>query len=260
MLNKEILNKVIDEAEKRENENRIPKNLVKVKFESGLTLMYFSDLPEIQAGDVVTVDGKMEGEIAVVVKVLSSFKKPKFDMKWIVSKMDNDLTGNYFKIEDDVASLDLNLTVDKFMNIYAGVKYKENIAVGEDDIELDLDELEESELFEDEIKHRGRSLYKDNAVQFIWLKDGVGKAVVRSSNGCDWYEIDFRCKNGKITYIACDCPYFGECKHLYAFLLKFKNFRKKFFEKYQSDNFVMCRKGCFNYMMLYGKGRVTIEL
>ncbi len=255
-----MLNKAIKEMEERGDENRIPKNLVKVKFENGLTLAYFSDLPEIKAGDVVTVDGKMEDEIAVVVKVLSSFKKPKFDMKWIVSKIDNDITGNYFKIEDDVASIELNLTVDKFMNIYAGVKYKENIAVGDEDIELELNELEESELFEEEIKHRGRSLYKSNAVQFIWFKDGEGKAVVRSANGCDWYEIDFRYKNGKITYIACDCPYFGECKHLYAFLLKFKNFRKKLFDKCQSDNFVMCRKECFNYIMLYGKGRVAIEL
>ena len=258
MLNKEILHKAIEAMEEIQEEKRVPKNLVKVKFESGLTLSYFSDLPEIKEGDVVTVDGKMEDEIAVVVKVLSSFKKPKFDMKWIVSKIDNDLTGNYFKVEDDVVSFDLNLTVDKFMNIYAGVKYKENIAVGEDDVELDLNELEESELFEEEIKHRGRLLYKNNAVQFIWLKDGIGKAAVRSANGCDFYEIDFRYKNEKITYIACDCPYFEACKHTYALLLKLKDFKKKVLDKYQSDNFVMCRKGCFNYMMLYGKGRVSI--
>ena len=135
MFNRKIFNEVIDKIEERENENRVPKNLVQVKFDDGLTLMYFSDLPEIKVGDVVTVDGKMENQIAVVTKVLSSFKKPKFDMKWIVSKIDNDITGVYFKIEDEVVSLDSNLTVDKFMNIYAGVKYKENLAVGEDNIE-----------------------------------------------------------------------------------------------------------------------------
>ena len=261
MFNRKIFNEVIDKIEERENENRVPKNLVQVKFDDGLTLMYFSDLPEIKVGDVVTVDGKMENQIAVVTKVLSSFKKPKFDMKWIVSKIDNDITGVYFKIEDEVVSLDSNLTVDKFMNIYAGVKYKENLAVGEDNIELNLEKLEESDLFEDElVKERGRLLYKANAVQYIWLKDGVGKAVVRSSNGDDWYEIDFRCRKGRITYIACDCPYFGECKHLYAFLLKLRDFSMKFFKQYQNDSFVMCNKGCFNYIMLYGKGRVTIEL
>lgn len=259
MFNREIFNEVIDKIEERENENRIPKNLVQVKFDDGLTLMYFSVLPEIKVGDVVTVDGKMENQIAVVIKVLSSFKKPKFDMKWIVSVIDNDIAGVYFKIENDVVSLNSNLTIDKFMNIYAGAKYKENTAIGEDDIELNLETLEESELFEDEfVKERGRLLYKNNAVQYIYLKDGVGKAVVRGNN--DWYEIDFRCRKGRITYLACDCPYFGACKHLYAFLLKLRDFSKKFYKQYNEDSFVMCSKGCFNYIMLYGKGRVTIEL
>lgn len=261
MFNREIINEVINEIEERENEERVPKNLVQVRFDDGLTLMYFSDLPEIKIGDVVTVDGKMEKQIAVVTKVLSSFKKSKFDMKWIVSKIDNDISGVYFKIEDEVVSLGSNLTVDKFMNIYAGVKYKENVAIGEDDIELNLEELEESEMFDNElVKERGRLLYKNNAVQYIWLKDGVGKAVVKSVNGNEWYEIDFRCRKGRITYLACDCPYFGECKHLYAFLLKLRDFSKKFFKQHKEDGFVMCNKGCFNYIMLYGKGRVTIEL
>ena len=261
MINREIFNEVIEEIEQKENENRVPKNLVKVRFEDDLSLIYFSDLPEIQVGDVVTVDGKMENKIAVVTKVLTSFKKPKFDMKWIVAKIDNDISGRYFKMEDDVVSLDNTLTVDKFMNIYTGVNYKENIAVGEDDIELDLEKFEESELFDDEsVKLRGQSLYKNNYVSFISLNNGVGKAVVRSSNLNDWYEIDFRYKNGIITYLACDCPYFENCKHIYAFLLKFRDFIKKFKKLYQSENFVLCKKGCFNYIMLFAKGKVTIEL
>ena len=261
MFNKKIVEEVLENIEKKENENRIPKNLVEVRFEDGFTLSYFSDLPEIKVGDVVTVEGKMENQIAVVKKVLKSFKKPKFEMKWISGVIDTNIAGVYFKIEDDVVSLDTSLTVEKFLSIYAGVKYKENEAVGEDDIELNLEELEKSDLFDDElVKIRGQKLFKDGFVPFIYLKSGVGKAVVRSSNGDEWYEIDFRCKRGRITYIACDCPYFGNCKHLYAFLLKLRDFSKKFFEKYNNDSFVMCRKECFNYIMSYGKGRVTIEL
>ena len=261
MFNKKIVEEVLENIEKKENENRIPKNLVEVRFEDGFTLSYFSDLPEIKVGDVVTVEGKMENQIAVVKKVLKSFKKPKFEMKWISGVIDTNIAGVYFKIEDDVVSLDTTLTVEKFLSIYAGVKYKENEAVGEDDIELNLEELEKSDLFDDElVKIRGQKLFKDGFVPFIYLKSGVGKAVVRSSNGDEWYEIDFRCKRGRITYIACDCPYFGNCKHLYAFLLKLRDFSKKFFEKYNNDSFVMCKKECFNYIMSYGKGRVTIEL
>ncbi len=241
MFNRKIVEEVLENIEKKENENRIPKNLVEVRFEDGFTLSYFSDLPEIKVGDVVTVEGKMENQIAVVKKVLKSFKKPKFEMKWVSSIIDTDITGSYFKIEDDIVSLDHSLTVEKFLSIYAGVKYEENKAVGEDDIELNLEELEKSELFDDElVKIRGQKLFKDGFVPFIYLKKGIGKAVVRSSNGDEWYEIDFRCKRGRITYIACDCPYFGNCKHLYAFLLKLRDFSKKFFTKYNKDSFVMC--------------------
>lgn len=259
MFNRKIIDKVLEKMES--NENRNPKNLVEVKFEDGFTLSYFSDLPEIKVGDVVTVEGKMEGQVAVVKSVLSSFKKPKFEMKWISSIIDTDITGSYFKIDDDIVSFESALTVDKFLSIYAGVKYKENVAVGEDDINLNLETLEKSDLFDDElVKIKGYKLYKDGFVPYIYLKNGVGKAVVRSASGDDWYEIDFRCKSGRITYIACDCPYFGNCKHLYAFLLKLRDFSKKFYEKYNSDNFVMCKKECFNYVMSFAKGRVSIEL
>lgn len=261
MFDKEILNEIIDKIEKRENQERTPKNLVQVKFEDGFKLVYFSDLEQISVGDVVSVEGKMENKIGVVSKVLNSFKKPKFDMKWIEKRVDNDISGDYFKIEDEVVSLDTSFTVDKFMNIYAGVKYEENIAVGEDNVYIDLADLEESEVFEDEdVKERGRVLYKKGYVPYIYLKDGVGKAVVRSANGYEWYEIDFRYQNGKVTYLACDCPYFGECKHLYAFLLKLRDFTKKLFKTRRTENFVMCKKECFNYIMLYGRGKVTIEL
>ena len=261
MFNRNIIEEVLENFEKKENENRVPKNLVEVRFEGGLTLSYFSDLPEIKVGDVVTVEGKMEKEIAVVKKVLKSFKKPKFEMKWVSSIIDTNITGTYFKIEDDVVSLDLTLTVDKFLSIYAGVKYSENAGIGEDDIEINLEDLENSDLFDDElVKIKGQKLYKDGFVPFIYLNKGVGKAVVRSANDDEWYEIDFRCKQGRITYLACDCPYFGNCKHLYAFLLKLRDFTKKFFKQYNEDSFVMCKKECFNYIMSYGRGRVTIEL
>ena len=259
MFDKEVFDEIINEMEEKENANRIPKNLVQVRFDDGLNLVYFSDLSQVSVGDVVTVDGKMKKQIGVVTKVSSSFKKPKFDMKWIVSKIDNDVSGSYFKIEDDVVSLDANLTVDKFINIYAGIKYEENLAIGEDNIQLNLEKLEESELFNaPSVKERGKMLYINNAVQYIWLKDGVGKAVVRGSS--EWHEIDFRCKKGRITYIACDCPFFGECKHLYAFLLKLRDFSIKFFDRYQNDSFVTCSKSCFNYIMLKAKGKVTIDL
>ncbi len=261
MLDKKIINDFIELVEKTQDENRKPKNLVQVEFQDGLKLVYFSDLAEINVGDVVTVDGKMKGQVAEVTKVLSSFKKPKFDMQWITGVIDNDVTGKYFVSKEDVVSFETRLSAEKFMNIYAGTKYVANDPVGEDDIELDLNDLEKSELFEDQgVKERGYEMYKNGYVCFISLKNGTGKAIVRSSNAHDWYEVDYRYYNGKITYLACDCPYFEGCKHGYAVLLKLRELLKKICKEYGTQDFTVCKKGCFNYIMLYAKGKVEIEL
>ena len=258
MFKKKTVKEVLEQLEKEENENKVAKRLVEVEFDSGKPLSYFSDIEEIAVGDLVTVEGKLEDEIGVVKTVKKSFKKPKFEMKWIEKILDRDVTGNYFKIGDDVVSTDSALTAEKFITMFAELKYEENQAIGEDEIELNVETFEEDELFDNElVKLRGKELFKADRVPFISLQDGVGKAIVR---GSDWYEIDFRCKRGRITYIACDCPYFGECKHEVAFLYKLRDFWKKFVEKSNADNFVLCRKECFNAILSKGKGKVSIEL
>ena len=256
MIKREIIDEVIEKIEKQEN--RVAKRLVEIRFDNGMCLSYLSDIETIDVGDLVTVEGKLEDEVGVVKTVKKSFKTPKFDMRWVESVLDRDVAGDYFKLGEDMVSTNSTLTAEKFITMYAGLKYKDNQAVGEDEIELDLADFEDNELFDNEIvKIKGKELFKANAVAFISLKDGIGKAIVR---GGDWYEIDFRCKAGRITYMACDCPYFGECKHEIAFLYKLRDFWKKFTEKRDSENFVMCRKECFNGILSLGKGKVSIDL
>lgn len=256
MNKKEMIEEVTAEAEKKEN--RIAKRLAEIEFANGMRLSYLSDIESIEVGDLVTVEGKLEAEIGVVKTVKKAFKAPKFEMQWVERVLDRDVTGDYFKLGEDIVSTNSALTAEKFITMFAGVKYKDNQAVGEDEMELDLTNFENSEMFDSElVKIKGKELFKANAVAFISLQGGVGKAIVR---GGDWYEIDFRCKAGRITYMACDCPYFGECKHEIAFLYKLRDFWKKFTEKRDSENFVMCRKECFNGILSLGKGKVSIDL
>ena len=260
MFKRKVIEEILDKIEKKENEGRVPKALVQVSFCDGFTLLYFSDLPEIEVGDVVTVEGKMENQLALVTDVLHSFKKPKFEMQWIASRIDSDISGAYFRVDDDVVSLDHTLTADKILGIYVGVKAQEDVAYGEDFLNLDLDNIESSDLFCDEqVKQRGRALYEGDAVRYVSLKDGVGKALVHSFSSDVWYEIDFRYKNGKMTYLACDCPYMGGCKHIYAFLLKFRELQKKFSKRNISGDFVACGKTCFHYVLTYARGKITLE-
>ena len=253
---KKKLKMLVEEIE--QEETRVATRLVEIKFDNGMCLSYLSDIETIAVGDLVTVEGKLEEEIGLVKTVKKSFKIPKFEMKWVQSVLDCDVTGDYFKLDEDMVSTNSVLTAEKFMTIYAGVKYQENKAVGEDAMDLDLANFEEDEMFDSElVKIKGKELFKANAVAFISLRDGVGKAIVR---GGEWYEIDFRYQAGRITYMACDCPYFGECKHEIALLYKLRAFLKKLAVKTDSVNFVMCRKECLNAMLTYGKGKVSMEL
>ena len=66
------------EKKEKENQTRAPKSLVLVEFASGVTLTYFCDIPQVKEGDLVTVEGKKEDEIAIVKQVKTAFKKPSF--------------------------------------------------------------------------------------------------------------------------------------------------------------------------------------
>ena len=130
MIKREIIDEVIEKIEKQEN--RVAKRLVEIRFDNGMCLSYLSDIETIEVGDLVPVEGKLEDEVGVVKTVKKSFKTPKFDMRWVESVLDRDVAGDYFKLGEDMVSTNSTLTAEKFITMYAGLKYKDNQAVGED--------------------------------------------------------------------------------------------------------------------------------
>lgn len=257
MKNSEFVKEVLKEVEKRENEERTVKRLVTVQFGGGFDLSYLTDIETIEVGDMVIVEGKKESEIGTVTKVLKSFKIPRFEMKWVEKVVDRDITGEYFKVGDDIFSYNSTLTSEKFCTMYIGAKYDNEESYGEADMELNLSDFEKSDFIDDElVLMKGKAIYKGNAVPFISLKDGAGKAYVL---GSQWYEIDFKFADGKVTYIACECPYMGNCKHEVALLFKLREALKTVKKNKGGENFVMCRKECFGGIMSAAKGKITVE-
>ena len=258
MLDRKIMNELLDKYDEKVNENREPKSLVKIRFEDNREFVYLCDVEGISEGDAVTVEGALKDQVGIVQKVLTSFRIPNFEMKWVESILDTDISGKYLKLGKDVVSFDSKLTVDKFVNLYVQSKYKNKKAYGDENVDIVLKDLNDCELFDREIiKERGKELFKADAVEYICFNNGVGKAIVR---GSEWYEIDFKYQDGKITYLVCECPYFEPCKHEYAFLLKFKELIKEFDKYNDFGNFVMCKNDCFNYIMRFAKGEVVVGL
>lgn len=239
-------------------EERVAKRLVEIRFDKhDPKLSYLCEIEDIEVGDLVTVDGKLEDQIGTVTKVLKSFKIPKFEMRWVTAVLDRDLTGEYRKVGDDIVSLDGTLTAEKFCTMFIGEKYKDNEAIGEADLDIDLATFEESGFIDDElVLLKGKDYYKHDRVAYIALQNGIGKAYVV---GSEWYEVDFKYEDGKITYIACECPYFGNCKHVVAVLLKLREMLKKMKKIDCRANFTVCRKECFNSILTAAKGKITLE-
>ena len=247
------------ELETKKEEEKVPKRLVQIGFAcSELTFSYLSDIEDIQAGDLVMVQGALQGEIGVVKKVKKHFKIPKMEMQWVERVVDREISGAYFRLGEDIVSFDCVLTAEKFMTLCIGKSYKQNNSVGEEEMQLDLEEFEKADAFQNElVKIRGKQLYLDNAVKFISLQNGEGKAFVC---GGDWYEVDFRYNGEKITYLACDCPCFEDCKHEVALLHKLREILKKLCQYTNNENFVICQHICFSKMTVYGKGAVNLTL
>lgn len=236
---------------------RIVKRLVEVHFYGrGMGLSYLCEDEGVKVGDLVTVEGKLEGLIGKVKRVLKSFKIPKFEMKWINKILDCDATGDYFKLEDDIISFNSALTSEKFYSMYVEQAYNSVEGLGEADMDINLENFEASDFVESElVMLKGKALYQDGCIAFISLKDGIGKAYAL---GSQWYEIDFKYAKGKITYIACECPYFGNCKHEVALLFKLREIFKKLKGYEESENFVLCRQECFYSILSNATGKIIV--
>lgn len=237
---------------------KIAKRLVELRFDHhDSKLSYLCEFENIEVGDLVIVDGKLEDQIGTVTKVLKAFKIPKFEMHWVTAILDRDLTGEYIKMGDDIVTTGTSLTSEKFCTMYIGERYKASEPFGEADLDIDLATFEKSRLIEDElVLLKGKDYYNHDRVAYISLQDGIGKAYVV---GSEWYEVDFKYEDGKITYIACECPYFGNCKHVVAVLLKLREMLKKMKKIDCRANFTACRKECFNSILSSAKGKITLD-
>lgn len=72
------------------------KSVVRVLFESGINLTYYNDLFDLHYGDIVYVEGKLEGKRARVNDVNYNFKVKVSDYKKVIALVDTDIKGKLF--------------------------------------------------------------------------------------------------------------------------------------------------------------------
>lgn len=100
-----------------------------------------------------------------------------------------------------------------------------------------LDELENQNI-PHKIFSRGYEYYYDNKVVYIELDGENGRAIVE---GSEFYEVEFKYKNGEISGLVCNCYCSYTCKHDVAVMLQLKdmlmNIEKNYSEKYEKSGY-----------------------
>ena len=72
-------------------------SVVQVRFQGhGMPLAYYNDLFDLYVGDMVYVEGKMEGKRGTVTEVSYTFKIKKADYKRVITLVDTEVHGEFF--------------------------------------------------------------------------------------------------------------------------------------------------------------------
>ena len=161
------------------------KSVVDVYFpDRHLTCSYYNDMFDLKRGDIVYVDGKLEGLRGRVTNVNYTFKIKLSDYKRVIGVADTDVIGEF------------HLAGSHFITTDGGALPFEQI-----------------------ITWFKAPYFMENRVAYIELDHGKGRAIV---TGTKPYEVEFNFANGDISGLVCNCYCTGACKHEFAVMLQLK--------------------------------------
>ncbi len=216
------------------------KSVVRVAFpDRHMTLSYYNDTFDLHKGDIVYVDGKLEGMRGYVVDVSYTFKIKLSDYKRVIAKADTDVHGEFCLAGSHFVTFDRNaLPPSKAITWFRAPLKEEDIFVsGSDNSSFLLSDLKGMKV-SPEIAERGHDYYTENRVRYLSLDGTTGYAIVE---GGETYEVEFTYMNGEISGLVCNCYCSYPCKHQFAAMLQLREtlelIEKHFASKYKQDGF-----------------------
>ncbi len=197
------------------------KSVVQVRFpDRGTTLAYYNDLFDLHRGDIVFVDGKLEGLRGRVVDVNYNFKIKISEYKRVIAVADTEVHGQFHMagshfVTFDSAALPSNKVVTWYM---APPKEDDEYVSETDDSSFRLDDLKGFKVSE-AVAERGHEYYMENKVVYICIDGTSGYAIVEGSSP---YEVEFTYSDGEISGLVCSCFCSYNCKHEVAAMLQLR--------------------------------------
>lgn len=199
----------------------VRQSLVQVHFPArNLTLSYYNDSFPLKVGDLVYVDGKLEGLRGRVTGITYHFKIRLSDYKRVIAVADTQVRGRFYFagshfVTFDPASLPYSKAVTWFK---APEREDEVYACGSDDTGFLLDDLSTMDI-RAEIAERGHAYYAESRVRYLCLDGTEGHAIVE---GTQPYELEFAYRDGEILNLTCGCFCSYPCKHAFAAMLQLR--------------------------------------
>ncbi len=196
------------------------KSVASVYFaEKHMTLPYYNDRFDLKRGDLVYVDGKLEGIRGRVTEVNYHFKIKISDYKRVVAVIDTDVHGKFFMAGSHFVTFDRKaLPARQVITWFQAPAEREEFVVGRDGDGFQLDDLHGLKVT-NSIAQRGHQYYVDNRVKYISVNGSKGYAIVEGSTT---YEVEFEYLDGKVKNLYCNCFCNYHCKHEVATMLQLR--------------------------------------
>lgn len=210
------------------------KSVVQVYFAArNMSLAYYNDRFDLHCGDLVYVDGKLEGLRGRVTGVNYNFRIRVADYQRVIALVDTSVSGRFHMAGSHFVTFErAALSAGKVALWYLPpAKEDEEIVSGSDDTVFRLDAPEELKVSPEKIE-RGERYYGDSRVRYLCVDDARGYAIVEGSRP---YEVEFEYRNGEIRSLTCSCYCNGICKHEVATLMQLREMLKRIEENYAEE-------------------------
>ncbi|MBE6038974.1 MAG: hypothetical protein E7218_07245 [Anaerofustis stercorihominis] len=196
-------------------------SVVNVYFEKkNVTYAYYNDLFDLSVGDIVFVEGKLEGIQGKVVAVNYNFKIDLSKFKKVVSVADTAVKGDFFLGGSHFVTFDKDaIPAEKADGWFIPEpKEKPEIIEGYDDSEFHIGSMSEIVASEEDMKH-AQDYFMQNMVRYVRMDDDKVYAIVEGSKA---YSVEFEYRGGMVSRLvgSCFCGYSG-CRHKMGALLQF---------------------------------------
>lgn len=211
------------------------KSVVQVYFSGrNMTLSYYNDRFDLHRGDMVYVDGKLEGLRGRVTEVNYNFKIKVSDYKRVIAVVDTTVSGRFFMAGSHFVTFDrAALPQSKIVTWFkAPAKEDDEFISGSDDTAFRLEDLSGMKVSA-AVAERGRDYYLENKVRYLSIDGTKGYAIVEGSEG---YEVEFEYCDGEISGLVCSCFCSYGCKHEVAAMLQLRE-TLELIEKHYADEY-----------------------